>query len=114
MKSISNNIIKLDMSEYSESHAVSKLIGSPAGYVGYNDSNYIFDKIKYNPFSVIILDEFDKAYSVFHSAFYQLFEAHTISVYNGRNYILILLGVYISEMLHLSGKDEVYWWQFLP
>ena len=45
-------------------------------------------------------------------AFYQLFEAHTISVYNGRNYVLILLGVYISEMLHLGGKEEVYWWQF--
>lgn len=45
-------------------------------------------------------------------AFYQLFEAHTISVYNGRNYVLILLGVYISEILHLEGKEEVYWWQF--
>lgn len=44
-------------------------------------------------------------------AFYQLFEAHTISVYNGRNYVFILLGVYISEILHLKGKEEVYWWQ---
>ena len=46
-------------------------------------------------------------------AFYQLFEAHTISVFNGRNYVLILLGVYLSEILHLEGKEEVYWWQFL-
>ena len=46
-------------------------------------------------------------------AFYQLFEAHTISVFNGRNYVLILLGVYISEILHLEGTEEVYWWQFL-
>lgn len=44
-------------------------------------------------------------------AFYQMFEAHTISVFNGRNYVLILLGVYISEILHLKGKEEVYWWQ---
>ena len=59
--SISKSVIKLDMSEYSEAHTISKLIGSPAGYVGYNDSKYIFDKVKDNPFSIIILDELEKA-----------------------------------------------------
>ena len=46
LKRLSNNIIKLDMSEYSEPHTISKLIGSPAGYVGYNDNKNIFDKVK--------------------------------------------------------------------
>ena len=73
-KKISNNIIKLDMSEYSESHTISKLIGSPAGYVGYNDNKNIFDKIKDNPFSVIILDELEKAHPTVINLFYQILD----------------------------------------
>ena len=59
---ITKNVIKLDMSEYSESHSVSKLIGSPAGYIGYGDNMHILDKIKNNPFSVLILDEVERAH----------------------------------------------------
>ncbi len=61
-KRISNNIIKLDMSEYSEPHSISKLIGSPAGYVGYDDNKNIFESVKDNPFSILILDEIEKAH----------------------------------------------------
>ena len=73
-KKISNNIIKLDMSEYSESHSVSKLIGSPAGYVGYNDNKNLLDKIKDNPFSIIILDELEKAHPTVINLFYQILD----------------------------------------
>ncbi|TAN33590.1 ATP-dependent Clp protease ATP-binding subunit [Patescibacteria group bacterium] len=55
-------LIKLDMSEFSESHSVSKLLGSPAGYVGYRESNQLIDALKINPYSVILFDEIDKAH----------------------------------------------------
>ena len=54
-------LIRLDMSEYKESHSVSKIIGSPPGYVGYNDNKNILEKVRNNPYSVILLDEIEKA-----------------------------------------------------
>jgi ATP-dependent Clp protease ATP-binding subunit ClpA len=56
------NVIKLDMSEYSESISINKLIGSPAGYVGYEDNKNIFEEIRNKPYSVLILDEIEKAH----------------------------------------------------
>jgi len=55
-------LIKLDMSEFNESFGVSKLLGSPAGYIGYKESNNFTDKIKNNPHCVILFDEIDKAH----------------------------------------------------
>jgi len=55
------NIIRLDMSEYTEAHSVSKIIGAPPGYVGYSDSKNILEEIKNKPYSVLILDEIEKA-----------------------------------------------------
>ena len=78
-KYITKNIIKIDMSEYSEAHSISKLIGSPAGYVGYNDSKNILDKIKDHPFSVLILDEFDKADTSVINLFYQALDDGVIT-----------------------------------
>lgn len=56
-----NNIIKIDMSEYREGHSISKMIGSPPGYVGYNDNTNVFEQVKDNPYSLIILDEIEKS-----------------------------------------------------
>lgn len=56
-----DNIIKIDMSEYKEGHSISKMIGSPPGYVGYSDNKNVFEQIKDNPYSLIILDEIEKA-----------------------------------------------------
>lgn len=56
-----NNVIKLDMSEYSESISINKIIGSPAGYVGYDDNKNILEEIRNKPYSVLILDEIEKA-----------------------------------------------------
>lgn len=55
-------LIKLDMGEFSESHSVSKLLGSPAGYVGYKDRNPFIEQIKQRPYAVILFDEVDKAH----------------------------------------------------
>ena len=61
-----NNIVRVDMSEYMEAHAVSKLIGSPPGYIGYDEAGQLTEKIRRNPYSIILFDEIEKAhYDVF-------------------------------------------------
>lgn len=56
------SIIRIDMSEYMESHSTSKLIGAPPGYVGYDDAGQLTDKVKRKPYSIILLDEIEKAH----------------------------------------------------
>ncbi len=57
-----DNIIRIDMSEYMESHSTAKLIGAPPGYVGYDDAGQLTDKVKRKPYSIILLDEIEKAH----------------------------------------------------
>ena len=57
-----NSLIKIDMSEYMEKHSISKLIGSPPGYVGYEEGGQLTDKVRKNPYSVVLLDEVEKAH----------------------------------------------------
>ena len=57
-----NSIIRVDMSEYMEGHSTSKLIGSPPGYVGYDDAGQLTEKVKRNPYSIVLLDEIEKAH----------------------------------------------------
>ena len=57
-----NNVIRLDMSEYKEAHSISKIIGAPPGYVGYEDVSNVLEDIRNKPFSVLILDEIEKAH----------------------------------------------------
>lgn len=56
------NVIKVDMSEYKEAHSISKIIGAPAGYVGFEDTNNLLEEVRNKPFSVLILDEIEKAH----------------------------------------------------
>ena len=69
-----NNIIKLDMSEYKEAHSISKLIGSPPGYVGYEDNTNVFEEIRNKPYSVLILDEIEKAHTNIINLFLQILD----------------------------------------
>jgi len=57
-----NNIIRMDMSEYMEKHSVSKLIGSPPGYVGYDEGGQLSEKVRRNPYSILLFDEIEKAH----------------------------------------------------
>ena len=57
-----DSIIRVDMSEYMESHSTSKLIGAPPGYVGYDDAGQLTEKVKRKPYSIILLDEIEKAH----------------------------------------------------
>ena len=69
-----DNIIRLDMSEYKEAHSISKLIGSPPGYVGYDDNTDIFEEIRNKPYSLLILDEIEKAHTNIINLFLQILD----------------------------------------
>ncbi len=94
--------IKLDMSEYNESFGISKLLGSPAGYIGYKESNHFTDKIKMNPHCVILFDEIDKAHKDIVKLLLQTLENGEITDSTGkkaslRHAIIILTTSYGSE-----------------
>lgn len=67
-------IIRLDMSEFMESHSVSKLIGSPPGYVGYDEAGYLTEKVRRNPYSIVLFDEIEKAHPSIYNILLQILE----------------------------------------
>ena len=86
---------RFDMSEYSEKHSVAKLIGSPAGYVGYDDGGILTDTIRKNPHCVLLLDEIEKAHEDIYNLLLQVMDYAVISDNKGRkidfrNVILIM------------------------
>ncbi len=68
------SLVRLDMSEYAEKHTVSKLIGSPPGYVGYGDGGTLTDKVRKNPYTVVLFDEIEKAHSDIYSILLQILD----------------------------------------
>lgn len=78
------SIIQLDMSEYMEQHSVSKLIGSPPGYVGFQDGGQFTEKIRRNPYSVVLLDEIEKAHPDLLNILLQILEEGQIKDSKGR------------------------------
>ena len=86
---------RFDMSEYSEKHSVAKFIGSPAGYVGYDDGGILTDTIRKNPYSVLLLDEIEKAHEDIYNLLLQVMDYAVISDNKGRkvdfrNVVLIM------------------------
>ena len=79
-----NNIIKLDMSEFTEAHSVSKIIGAPPGYVGYDDNKNVLDEIRNKPYSVLILDEIERADKSVINLFLQILDEGKIKDSSGR------------------------------
>ncbi|MBE7016064.1 MAG: ATP-dependent Clp protease ATP-binding subunit [Ruminococcaceae bacterium] len=77
-------LIRLDMSEYMEKHSVSKIIGSPPGYVGYDEAGQLTEKIRRNPYSVILLDEIEKAHPDVFNLFLQVLDEGRVSDSHGR------------------------------
>ena len=83
------------MSEYSEKHSVAKLIGSPAGYVGYDDGGILTDTVRKNPYCVLLLDEIEKAHEDIYNLLLQVMDYAVISDNKGRkvdfrNVVLIM------------------------
>ncbi len=79
-----NALIRLDMSEYMEAHTVSKLIGSPPGYVGYDDGGQLTEKVRRKPYSVILLDEIEKAHADVFNILLQILDDGRLTDAHGR------------------------------
>ncbi|MDD3392550.1 MAG: ATP-dependent Clp protease ATP-binding subunit [Bacilli bacterium] len=79
----SKNVIKIDMSEFVEGHSTSKIVGAPPGYVGYSDNHNILDEIKNKPYSVLILDEIEKASPNVINLFFQILDEGKIKDASG-------------------------------
>ena len=77
-------LIKIDMSEFGERHTTARLLGAPAGYVGYDDSNQLTDKIRKQPYSVVLFDEIEKAHRDVFQLLLQLLEDGTLTDSKGR------------------------------
>ncbi|MFB3164435.1 ATP-dependent Clp protease ATP-binding subunit [Neobacillus sp. 179-J 1A1 HS] len=77
-------MIRLDMSEYMEKHSVSKLIGSPPGYVGHEDAGQLTEQVRRNPYSIILLDEIEKAHPDVMNVFLQIMEDGRLTDSQGR------------------------------
>ena len=88
-------LVRFDMSEYAEKHAVAKLIGSPAGYVGYEDGGLLTDAIRKTPNCVLLFDEIEKAHSDIYNIFLQMMDYASLTDNRGqradfRNVVIIL------------------------
>lgn len=104
------NVIKLDMSEYSEAHSISKIVGAPPGYVGYSDHKHLLEEIRNKPYSVLILDEIEKAHSSIINLLFQVFEDGKIKDSLGRttrfDHVTIIMTSNIGFMENNIGFCE--------
>ncbi len=109
-------IIRLDMSEYMEKHQVSRLIGAPPGYIGYDEEGQLTGKLRLKPFSVVLLDEIEKAHEEIHNIFLQLFDEGRLTdakgnTVNGREAIFIMTSnvgseIYLQDSAGFSSKEK--------
>ncbi|WP_026566275.1 ATP-dependent Clp protease ATP-binding subunit [Bacillus sp. UNC41MFS5] len=79
-----DSMIRLDMSEYMEKHSISKLIGSPPGYVGHEEAGQLTEKVRRNPYNIILLDEIEKAHPDVQHLFLQILEDGRLTDSQGR------------------------------
>ena len=105
-----NNIVRIDMSEYMEKFSVSRLIGAPPGYVGYEEGGQLTEAVRRKPYSVVLLDEVEKAHPDVFNILLQVLDDGRITDSQGRtvdfkNTIIILTSNLGSPMI-LEGMDE--------
>jgi len=104
-------IIRIDMSEYSEKHAVARLVGAPPGYVGYEEGGQLTEAVRRRPYSVILLDEVEKAHPEVFNILLQVLDDGRLTDGQGRtvdfrNTILIMTSNLGSQFLVESGRDQ--------
>lgn len=104
-----NAMVRLDMSEYMEPHSVSKLTGSPPGYVGYDDGGQLTEKVRRKPYAVILFDEIEKAHPDVFNALLQILEDGRLTDSKGRtvdfkNTILIMTSNVGANRLNKSAR----------
>ena len=105
------SLYRLDMSEYMEKHSVSKLIGSPPGYVGYESGGQLTESIRRKPYQVILLDEIEKAHSDIYNILLQVFDDGRLTdshgrVVNFRNTIIIMTSNIGAEHINFSDDQK--------
>lgn len=105
-----SHIVRLDMSEYMEPHSVAKLIGAPPGYVGYDEGGQLTEKIRRNPYSIILFDEIEKAHKDVFNMLLQILDDGRLTDAQGRvvdfkNTIIIMTSNLGSEIL-LENKPD--------
>ena len=99
-------IIRLDMSEYMESHSVSKLIGAPPGYVGFDDAGYLTEKVRRNPYSILLLDEIEKAHPSVYNILLQILEDGRLTDSQGRTVSFKNTVVIMTSNLGTNYKSD--------
>ena len=105
------NLITINMSEYQESHTVSTLKGAPPGYVGYGEGGVLTEAVRKRPYSVILLDEIEKAHPDVHEIFFQVFDKGWMEDGEGRyidfkNTTILLTSNAASDMIVTLCQDE--------
>jgi ATP-dependent Clp protease ATP-binding subunit ClpA len=119
---LGNEFIRFDMSEYMEKHAVARLIGAPPGYVGFEQGGLLVDAVRTHPYSVVLLDEIEKAHPDIYNVLLQVMDHATLTDNTGRkadfrNTVLILTSNAGSREMSMSsigfdggadGADETY------
>ncbi len=109
-----NNIIRLDMSEYMEPHTVSKLIGAPPGYVGYDEGGQLTEQVRRKPYSVVLFDEIEKAHPDIFNTLLQVLDDGRLTdgqgrLVNFRNTIIIMTtNLGSKEAMHAMEENEEY------
>ncbi|MDQ2734450.1 MAG: AAA family ATPase, partial [Pseudomonadota bacterium] len=104
------NVITINMSEFQEAHTVSSLKGAPPGYVGYGEGGILTEAVRRRPYSVVLLDEVEKAHSDVHELFFQVFDKGRMEDGEGRqinfkNTIILLTSNVGSELIMNMCKD---------
>ncbi len=104
------NLITINMSEYQEAHTVSSLKGAPPGYVGYGEGGVLTEAVRRKPYSVVLLDEVEKAHSDVHEVFFQVFDKGFMEDGEGRfidfkNTLILLTTNVGTEMIASLCKD---------
>lgn len=104
-------LITINMSEFQEKHTVSKLVGAPAGYVGYGEGGLLTEAVRQRPYSVVLLDECEKADPEVLNLFYQVFDKGTLADGEGRvidfkNTVIILTSNLATDIITAMGTQE--------
>jgi type VI secretion system protein VasG len=107
------NLITINMSEFKEEHKISMLLGASAGYVGYGEGGVLTEAVRKNPYSVVLLDEMEKAHPGIQDVFYNLFDKGTIKDGEGQDIdfkntlIIMTTNAATHTMSQYFGKDDV-------
>ncbi len=106
------NIIRIDMSEYMEKHSVSRLVGAPPGYVGYDEGGQLTEAVRRNPYSVILFDEIEKAHEDVFNIFLQILDDGRLTDNKGKtvdfkNTIIIMTSNIGSSYLLENKSEEI-------